>query len=66
VADFNLQQPATIEFLVYNAQGILLSTEKVSFDMGNTKKLIKSSLPSGLYLVATICNGKFTTQKVII
>jgi hypothetical protein len=66
VADFNLEQSANIEFLVYNTQGLLLSKEKASFEMGKTQKLIKSSLPSGVYLVTTICNGKFVTQKIII
>jgi len=65
VADFNLEQTANVEFMIYDPQGLLLSKEKTSFQAGKNHKVLNTTLPSGVYLVKMICNGKSNTQKVI-
>jgi len=65
VADFNLAEASSVEFAVYNVQGMLLSKEKASFQAGVNQKLLNAKLTSGVYLVKLSGKGMAFTTRVI-
>jgi len=65
VADFNLDQASTVEFSVFNTQGILLAFQKGIFNSGANHTVINANLPSGVYMVKIAQNGNSVTRKVI-
>ena len=65
VADFTLTESSSVEFSVYNAQGILISKEKASFNAGANQQLINANLPSGVYMVKLFSKGLSFTTKII-
>jgi len=64
-ADFSLVQSSTVEFNVFNAQGMLISKTSAVFEAGNNHKVINANFPAGLYIVRITANGKSSTTKVI-
>jgi len=66
VADFNLAESSSVEFSVFNAQGMLISKEIASFHAGQNQKLIPANLASGVYLVKVFSKGLSFTSKVIL
>ena len=65
VADFTLTESSVVEFSVYNAQGILISKDKASFNAGANQQLINANLPSGVYMVKLFSKGLSFTTKII-
>jgi hypothetical protein len=65
VADFNLPQSSSVEFSVYNTQGMLISSQKGNFNSGANHTVINANLTSGVYIVKIAQDGKFFTRKVI-
>lgn len=63
--NFNLAKASTVEFSVFNLQGMLISTEKASYTAGKNNAVINANIPSGVYLVKMSSNGKSVTAKVI-
>jgi len=65
VADFTLTESSSVEFSVYNTQGILISKETASFNAGANQQLINANLPSGVYMVKLFSKGLSFTTKII-
>lgn len=65
VANFELQTAGTVEFNIYNAQGMLLEKNKSMFNPGMNQHVMNVNLPSGVYLVNVINDGKNSTFKVV-
>lgn len=63
--NFNLAKASTVEFSVFNLQGMLVSTEKASYTAGKNNAVINANISSGVYLVKMSSNGKSVTAKVI-
>jgi len=65
VADFELRAAGTVEFNIYNVQGMLVAKNKSTFDAGLNQKVMNVNLPSGVYLINVINDGKQATFKVV-
>ena len=66
VADFELQSSSSVEFSIYNCQGVQLDSEKEQYNAGSNHKVFATILPSGVYLVKMTSNGKSITRKLIL
>jgi len=65
VADFNLAEPSSVEFAVFNAQGMLIAKEKASYNAGQNQKVMPVNLASGVYVVKVSGKGLTFATKVI-
>ncbi|MFA5045671.1 MAG: T9SS type A sorting domain-containing protein [Paludibacter sp.] len=65
VANFELQTAGVVEFNIYNIQGMLVAKNKSSFDAGMNQKVMNVNIPSGVYLINVINDGKQATFKVV-
>ena len=65
VANFELSSVGIVEFNIYNVQGMLVAKDKSLFNVGANQKVMNVNLPSGVYLVNIINDGKQATFKVV-
>ena len=65
VADFELDQPANVQFTVYTVTGAVVSNEKITGTAGLNHQVIEAVLPSGMYMVKITKNGASSFRKLI-
>lgn len=63
---FELLHGETVEFSIYNLQGVLLKKEMVYCQAGLNSKSIQTALPGGLYILTVKTKDSTYTQKLIL
>ena len=66
VVDFNLLEASAVEFDVYNTQGMLISKQNGTFNNGNNHVVLNAALKTGVYMVKTTIDGRFSINKIIL
>lgn len=65
VADFVLDQSTNVQLTVYTVTGSIVSDEKIAGTAGLNHQVVKTSLPSGMYMVKIMKNGVSSFRKLI-
>lgn len=66
VAEFDLDHSSKVDFAVFTIQGaMVVSNEQKMFVAGRNRYVVNATLPSGMYLVRMIQDGKTRFMKVI-
>jgi len=66
VSSFNLDAATEVSISLYNVNGILIESEKSMGQSGNNETILNTKLSSGVYVVRTTIDGKFTISKIIL
>ncbi|MFT3752834.1 MAG: hypothetical protein QM800_08125 [Paludibacter sp.] len=66
VTEFSLTSGNKVEFNVYNAQGMLVLKQVGLYNEGTNRVVLNSNFTTGVYVVKTKIDGKFTVNKVIL
>jgi hypothetical protein len=65
VADFELDQSATVQLTVYTVTGSIVANEKIAGSAGLNHQVVDALLPSGVYMVKIMKNGTSSFRKLI-
>lgn len=66
VTNFNLDVATEVNVSLYNVNSILIETNKSMGQPGNNERVLNSNLSSGVYIVKTSIDGKFTINKIVL
>jgi hypothetical protein len=65
VSSFNLDIATEVSVSLYNVNGILIESKKSMGQPGKNESVLNSNLSSGVYVVKTSIDGKFTINKIV-
>jgi len=66
VSSFELDIAAEVSISLYNVNGTLIESKRVIGLPGKNEKVLNTALSSGVYIVKTSIDGKFTINKMIL
>ncbi|MDD5186011.1 MAG: T9SS type A sorting domain-containing protein, partial [Paludibacter sp.] len=66
VSSFTLDVATVVSVSLYNVNGTLIESNKSMGQSGKNERVLNAVLPSGVYVVKTTINGKFTINKIIL
>jgi hypothetical protein len=66
VSSFNLDAATEVSVALYNINGMLIESKKSMGQQGKNERVLNASLSSGVYMVKTTIDGKFTINKIIL
>lgn len=64
--NFNLTNASTVEFAVYNSQGMQILKDLGTYSAGRNQVVLKTTIKPGVYIVKTSIDGKYTINKIIL
>lgn len=65
VSTFELDEAAEVTISVYNLNGMLVKSEKFMGQAGRNERVTGLNMKSGVYVVKTAINGKYSVHKII-
>lgn len=66
VSSFNLDASTEVSVSLYNVNGALIESKKSMGQQGKNERVLNTTLRSGVYVVKTSIDGKFTINKIIL
>jgi len=66
VSSFTLDAATVVNVSLFNLNGMLIESNKSIGQPGNNERILNTNLSSGVYMVRTSINGKFTINKIIL
>ena len=66
VSNFNLDAATEVNVSLYSVNGLLIESKKSMAQQGRSELVLNATLISGVYIVKTTIDGKFTINKIIL